>query len=79
MKILNVEKRKDILYEGFIEGEYYKGLINPILLGTFDCYNIKAIDIEVTLTLFEIRGKKYYTIIGTNLEGSIVYEDIQEN
>ena len=79
MKILDVEKRRETLYSGTVEGKEYKGLISPASLGGIDSHTDKAIEIDVTVTLFELNGEKYYTVIGTDVNGEIVYTDIQEN
>ena len=79
MKILSVEKRKEILFIGLIKGEEYKGLISPTLLGGEDSYTEKEIEIETITTFFELNGEKYYTIVGTDMNGEIVYTDIQDN
>lgn len=79
MKILNVEKRKETLYIGLVEGKEYKGLISPAWLGGEDSYTEKEIEIETITTFFELNGEKYYTIVGTDMNGEIVYTDIQEN
>lgn len=79
MKILSVEKREEILFIGLIEGKEYKGLINPSVLGGIDAYTEEAIKIETTTTFFELNGEKYYTIVGTDKSGKIVYTEIQEN
>lgn len=79
MKVLNVERRNEILFIGLVEGKEYKGLISPSYLGGADSYTEKEIEIETTTTLFELNGKKYYTIVGTDMNGEIVYTDIQEN
>lgn len=79
MKILDVEKRKETLYSGTVEGKEYKGLISPASFGGIDSHTDKAIEIDVTVTLFELNGEKYYTVVGTDVNGEIVYTDIQEN
>ena len=79
MEILDVEKRKETLYSGTVEGKEYKGLISPASLGGIDSHTDKAIEIDVTVTLFELNGEKYYTVVGTDVNGEIVYTDIQEN
>lgn len=79
MEILNVEKRKETLYIGLVEGNEYKGLISPSCLGGADSYTEKEVEIETITTFFELNGKKYYTVVGTNKSGEIVYTDIQEN
>ena len=79
MKILSVEKREEILFIGLLEGKEYKGLINPSVLGGIDSYTEEAIEIETITTFFELNGEKYYTIVGTDKSGKIVYTEIQEN
>lgn len=79
MKILDVEKRKETLYSGIVEGKEYEGLISPVSLGGIDSHTDKAVEIDVTVTLFELNGEKYYTVVGTDVNGEIVYTDIQEN
>ena len=79
MKILNVENRKGTLYCGTVEGEEYKGLVSPASLGGIDSHTDKTTEIDVTVTLFELNGEKYYTVIGTDVNGEVVYTDIQEN
>jgi hypothetical protein len=79
MKILDVEKRKETLYIGLVEGKEYEGLISPASLGGIDSHIDKTVEIDVTVTLFELNGEKYYTVIGTDVNGEIVYTDIQEN
>lgn len=44
-----------------------------------DSHTDKTVEIDVTVTLFELNGKKYYTVIGTDVNDEIVYTDIQEN
>lgn len=78
MEILDVEKRKETLYSGIVEGKEYKGLISPSYLSA-DSHTDKAIEIDVTVTLFELNGEKYYTVVGTDVNGEIVYTEIQEN
>lgn len=79
MKILSVEKREEILFIGLLEGKEYKGLISPAWLGGENSYTEKEIEIETITTFFELNGEKYYTIVGTDKSGEIVYTDIQEN
>lgn len=78
MKILDVEKRKETLYIGLVEGKEYEGLISPSCLSA-DSYIEKTIEIDTIVELFELNGKKYYSIIGKDVNGEIVYTDIQEN
>lgn len=79
MKILDVEKRKETLYSGTVESKEYKGLISPASFGGIDSHTDKTTEIDVTVTLFELNGEKYYTVIGTDVNGEVVYTDIQEN
>lgn len=79
MKILDVEKGKETLYSGTVECKEYKGLISPASLGGIDSHTDKTVEIDVTVTLFELNGEKYYTVIGTDVNGEVVYTDIQEN
>lgn len=79
MEILDVEKRKETLYSGTVEGKEYKGLISPASLGGIDSHTDKAIEIDVTVVFFELNGGKYYAILGRDVNGEIVYTDIQEN
>lgn len=82
MKILDVEKRRETLYSGTVEGKEgkeYKGLISPASFGGIDSHTDKTTEIDVTVTLFELNGEKYYTVIGTDVNGEVVYTDIQEN
>lgn len=78
MEILDVEKRKETLYSGTVEGKEYKGLVSPSYLSA-DSHTDKAIEIDVTVVLFELNGGKYYAILGRDVNGEIVYTDIQEN
>lgn len=49
------------------------------MLGGIDGYTEEAIEIETTTTFFELNGEKYYTVVGTDKKGKIVYTEIQEN
>ena len=78
MKVLNVEKRRETLYIGLVEGNEYEGLVSPSYLSA-DSYIEKTIEIDTIVELFELNGEKYYSVIGKDENGDIVYTDIQEN
>lgn len=78
MKVLNVEKRRETLYIGLVEGKEYEGLVSPSYLSA-DSYIEKTIEIDTIVELFELNGEKYYSVIGKDENGDIVYTDIQEN
>lgn len=78
MRVLEVEKYKEFLYIGTLNGEEYRKVgIAPIQLNS-DFFLKEKIEVTVVNTFFEIDEKIYYTTVALDSNNNIVLQDMRK-